>query len=65
MIGGRLRIDPKLPEAWSRLSCSILWHGQKLHITVTKNAVSIQNETNTAPVTMEVCGKNGQLTYEL
>ena len=30
MLGGKLRISPKLPEAWSALRYTILWQGQKL-----------------------------------
>lgn len=56
MVDGRLRIAPKLPEKWSRLSYTVLWHGQKLKVAVTKDAVHIQNETNTEPVFLEVAG---------
>ena len=57
MLGGKLRISPKLPEAWSALRYTILWQGQKLRVTAKHGALEIHNETNTAPVTLEVHGK--------
>lgn len=57
MLGGKLRICPNLPKAWSKLSYTILWKGQKLAVTVTTNRVIIANETKAKPVTLEVWGK--------
>ena len=65
MLGGKLRIDPKLPEAWSKLSYTILWHGQKLAVTVTKDSVYIVNETHTKNVELVVKGKQYTLDQEL
>ncbi len=62
MLGGKLRISPSMPKAWSKLSYTILWKGQKLAVTVTPDAVEIVNETRTAPVTLEVWGK--EYTFE-
>ena len=62
MLGGKLRISPSMPKAWSKLSYTILWKGQKLAVTVTPDAVEIVNETHTAPVTLEVWGK--EYTFE-
>lgn len=62
MLGGKLRISPSMPKAWSKLSYTILWKGQKLAVTVTPDAVKIVNETRTAPVTLEVWGK--EYTFE-
>lgn len=57
MLDGKLRIDPKLPEAWSKLAYTILWKGEKLEVTVTKKAVSVKNITGTKPISVELCGK--------
>ncbi len=35
MLGGKLRNSPNLPNAWKKLSCTLLWKGQKLAVTVT------------------------------
>lgn len=57
MLGGKLRISPNLPKAWSKLSYTILWKGQRLAVTVTPEAVEIVNETGMAPVTLEIWEK--------
>ena len=57
MLDGRLRIDPHLPQAWNRLRYTFLWHGQHLAVTVTKDELSIINETGTEEITVEVRGK--------
>lgn len=57
MLGGKLRIDPKLPKAWKSLSYTILWHGQKLAVRVTADNVEIVNETGSAAIKVEVRGK--------
>ena len=61
MLGGKLRINPKLPEAWSKLSYTILWKGEKLEVTITKKTVSVKNVTGTKPISMELCGKEVQV----
>ncbi len=57
MLGGNLRIDPALPDAWNRLSYTLIWQGQKLKAEVTKDQVTVTNLTGTAPVELELCGK--------
>ena len=42
MVGGNLRINPKLPENWSRLSFSFMWKGNKLDIELTKEGIKIE-----------------------
>lgn len=58
MLGGKLRISPSLPKAWSKLSYTILWKGQRLAVTVTKDRVEIVNEKAAAPVQVEIWGKS-------
>lgn len=65
MLGGKLRIAPKLPEAWSKLCYTILWHGQKLAVTVMKDSVEIVNETGTKSVDLEIHGKHYVINREL
>ena len=57
MVGGKLRIDPKLPKAWNRLCYSFMWQGQRISVEVTDKAVTVTNETRTAPVEAEICGE--------
>lgn len=62
MLEGRLRIDPKLPKAWSALDFYIYWKGQKLHVEIDKTALKVTNLTATAPVTLSVNGTEHAFT---
>ena len=57
MVGGKLRIDPKLPKAWHRLRYTLMWHGQRISVDVTEKEVCVVNETGTVPVEAEICGE--------
>lgn len=65
MINGKLRISPNLPKAWNRLSYTLLWKGQRLHVTVTPETVHVTVQEQTAPITLEVWGKEYVLQKEL
>ena len=56
MIGGKLRVSPRLPEAWNRLAYRFFWKGQWISVEITKDAVTLVNETGSAPVELEVLG---------
>lgn len=62
MVGGKLRISPRLPKEWSRLRYALNWQGRRLTVTVTPEAVDIENETDGASVELEVEGK--QYTFQ-
>ena len=62
MLGGRLRIDPRLPTAWRSLRYRICWRGQRLAVTVTKERVSVVNETAAAPLEIEIRGEARRFT---
>lgn len=62
MLDGKLRIRPKLPKGWNSLSYTVCWKGQKLHVTVTKENITVQNLTQTAAVEVEANGKVYSLT---
>ena len=57
MLDGRLRIEPRLPEAWDRLSYTVMWKGEKLGVTVTRDGVDVENLTGHKKVSLTVCGK--------
>ncbi|MCC8045921.1 MAG: glycoside hydrolase family 65 protein [Clostridiales bacterium] len=57
MLGGKLRINPLLPDEWEKLSYTIIWKGQKLAVEVTKDEIVIENLTGNAPVELEVAGQ--------
>ncbi|MGL4672492.1 glycoside hydrolase family 65 protein [Cetobacterium sp.] len=41
MLGGELRIDPKLPENWNEVSFPLNWHGVNLKVTVDKEVLTV------------------------
>ncbi|MDP5273040.1 glycoside hydrolase family 65 protein [Chengkuizengella axinellae] len=45
VLEGQLRIEPKLPENWSKLVFPIYWHGDRLKVVITKESVIIENIT--------------------
>lgn len=57
MLDGRLRICPSLPDAWSKLTYTIMWKGQKLAVEVVKDDVKVENLTGTRKVDVEINGK--------
>lgn len=57
MIGGKLRINPKLPEAWNGLRYSFLWKGQTVSVSITKETVTLKKEDNAEEILLEVCGE--------
>lgn len=57
MLDGKLRVNPSLPEAWNKLSYTIIWKGQKLAVEVTKDTLRIENLTGTSDVELEAAGK--------
>ncbi len=58
MIGGRLRISPKLPEEWNRLRYRFFWQGQEIDADVEKDRITLVNRTGKAPVELEIWGEN-------
>lgn len=58
MIGGKLRINPRLPKAWKSLKYTFLWRGQNLSVEVNQEYVTVRNLTQTASVELEICGEN-------
>ena len=41
MVGGNLRINPKLPESWEKLSFSFMWKNKKININLSKNSIEL------------------------
>ena len=57
MLDGKLRIEPRLPANWNKLSYTLYWKGEKLAVTMTKEDVEIQNLTGNKQVELTVKGK--------
>ena len=41
MIGGNLRINPKLPESWEKLSFSFIWKNNKINVNLSRNNIEL------------------------
>lgn len=65
MLGGKLRIHPFLPDEWTKLTYTIIWHGQNLQVCATHENVTVRNLTATEKVELELCGQEVQLDGEL
>lgn len=57
MVGGNLRIDPHLPDAWKSLDYKIRWQGQTISVHVDRSQLIIENETGSATVELTARGK--------
>lgn len=52
----KLTINPKLPESWHRIKFTIIWQGQPLHLSITKDSLSV-TASSQKKVTFETFGK--------
>ncbi|MEG1874608.1 MAG: glycosyl hydrolase family 65 protein [Angelakisella sp.] len=50
VVGGQLRIQPNLPQAWNRVTFHLNWQGQTLRVTVTKEQLTVENLTKTKAI---------------
>jgi len=57
LVGDRVRLAPKLPDAWTRLEFFAWLRGQKLRFEIEKNSLRIKNLTGTMAVELEIDGK--------
>lgn len=54
--GGRLRFDPRLPDAWDALTYRLTWRGTRMRVRLTASELRFTVEDGTAPVEVEVRG---------
>ena len=54
MLNGKLRIQPRLPEAWSQLTFAIYWKSDRLVIKVNKEGFEVEKITSNNP-SIEFC----------
>ncbi|EHR0219381.1 glycoside hydrolase family 65 protein [Clostridium perfringens] len=64
MLGGNLRVNPKLPEEWDRLKFPIHWKGDLLEIKITKESLYIKSNGD-KNVTLTVFDKEYTFYKEL
>ncbi len=60
ILGGRLRISPRLPAAWESLSFRIVFAGQPLEVSIGKQGVQVKN-LGGRPVLVTVCGEEKEV----
>lgn len=66
MLGGDLRIDPKLPDNWNDLRFPLNWHGVNLTIEVNKEILTItRNSENMREIKFTVFGKEYSLDKKI
>ncbi len=65
MIGGKLRVQPRLPAAWNALRYSFCWKGQTIRVEATHEKVTLEKSPAGEPVCLEVLGKPCILTDRL
>ncbi len=65
MLGGKLRIDPLLPEEWTKLEYQLWWRDQELQVTITPGEVKVVNLTGKKPIPINLCGDEVTLDKEL
>lgn len=67
LFDGKLRLNPKLPRQWSRLTFPLYWQGERLVVAIDKTTLQIERVTNGEAassrevISLEVAGN----TYEL
>jgi alpha,alpha-trehalose phosphorylase len=54
--GGELSFDPRLPVDWPALTFPLLWHGNRLRVRVTQDAITFVGESGDGTVTVDVRG---------
>lgn len=65
VIGGKLRIQPNLPDVWKSMKAKIFWQGQELQLTVTRDSLTVTRLTGSKPTTFLMDGKEHTFTDEI
>ena len=65
LVGDNLRISPRLPAEVNKLRFRIHWRGNPLHVTVTKQSVTIENLISQSSITLDVNDKTHEFTDRL
>lgn len=65
LVGGHLRIHPRLPQEIEKIQFRIHWQGERLRVCVTRDELLIENETRRRDVTLEACGRTYTFTDQI
>jgi hypothetical glycosyl hydrolase len=61
LVGGKLRIEPKLPEEWKRIEFNLYWKSVKLNLIIDKEKISIKSDCRYNVIEFECFGKTYQV----
>lgn len=56
-----LQIQPYLPRHWKLLELPLRFQGEKLNVKITRNTISVHNETGKKAISVEINGKSYQI----
>jgi alpha,alpha-trehalose phosphorylase len=59
--GGQLSFDPRLPDVWSGIDFPLCWHGNRLRVAVSADALEITHEGDGTDVEVTVRGVKHRL----
>lgn len=66
MLDGKLRINPRLPKEWDKLSFPIIWNNNRINIFINNSKLTINKHSgNKSLIEIEVFGKKYILDKEL
>lgn len=69
VVGGKLRIQPHIPEAWNSLTLYIYWQGQRLELSISRSELTVKNLTDTKEVSFTCNGTvhtfRGQISLKI
>ncbi len=60
VVGGQLRVAPRLPACWQTLAFPLCWRGQPLRVEAERSAVRVSNH-GTEAVEIELCGRRTRI----
>jgi len=60
VVGGQLRVAPRLPACWQTLAFPLCWRGQPLLVEAERSAVRVSNN-GTEAVEIELCGRRTRI----
>ena len=60
VVGEELLISPKLPKVWRSLNFRLIWHGQPLEVSISRESLRVQNH-GTLPVQLLLHGSRTEI----
>lgn len=61
LVGGRLRIEPKLPKKWKAMEFNLCWKGVKLNLVIDKKKICVKSDCHDRIIEFECYGDTYQV----